>query len=89
MFWFWETMYTSRILYLLPYSLFPASSLFIPPHAIISVGVGGVTSRDPLDTSNGLGMTSTLSLWSPGLLIMYPYLTTTYIYICGYIYDKI
>jgi hypothetical protein len=30
LFWFWETMYTCRILCLLPYLLFPASTRLFP-----------------------------------------------------------
>lgn len=37
---------------------------FIPPYAIVNVGVGDVASRDLLRTFNGSGMTGTLSIWS-------------------------
>jgi hypothetical protein len=44
----------------------------IPPHALISEGVGCVVSRDILDTSKVLGLADTHTFES-GLLIVYPY----------------
>lgn len=64
LFWF-ETMYTSCISLYLLCLLLPVlcSIFFIPPYAIVSVGVD-VASRDLFSTSNSSGMTGTLSIWS-------------------------
>lgn len=56
---------------------------FIPPYAIVRVGVGDVASRDLFNPSNDSGMTGTLSIWS---LANNVHLHNYYLHIYYYLY---